>query len=117
VDKPPPTQTLSERRIPRLSKLMALALQFNGLIRERRRMDMTEIARLAMVTQPRITQVINLLHPAPDVQEEILYLPLVLAGRDLIHEKQMRLICQEPSFARLGRLCEILKRSRMEPTA
>jgi hypothetical protein len=66
-----------------------------------------------MVTQPRITQVMNLLHLAPDIQEEILFLPKVLAGRDPIHEKQLRRICQEPSFARQRRMWQVLKRSRM----
>jgi hypothetical protein len=75
---------------------------------------MTELARLAMVTQPRITQVMNLLHLAPDIQEEILFLPKVLAGRDPIHEKQLRRICQEPRFARQRRMWQVLKRSRME---
>ena len=93
VDKPPPTQTIPEGRIPRISKLMALALHFEQLIRTGRCADMTEIAELAMVTQPRITQVMNLLHLAPDIQEELLFLPRVLAGRDPIHEKQLRRIC------------------------
>jgi hypothetical protein len=114
VDKPPPTQTVPEGRVPRLGKLMALALQFEELIRSRHGMDMTELARVAMVTQPRITQVMNLLHLAPDIQEEILFLPRVLAGRDPIHEKQLRRICQEPIFARQRRMWEILKRSQME---
>lgn len=71
-----------------------------------------------MVTQPRITQVMNLLHLVPDIQEEILILPKVLAGRDPIHEKQLRWICQEPSFARHRRMWQVLKRSRMgEPVA
>lgn len=43
-------------------------------------MDMTELARVAMFTQPRITQVMNLLHLAPNIQEKILFLPNVLAG-------------------------------------
>jgi hypothetical protein len=114
VDKPPPVQTVPEGRVPRLSKLMALALQFEELIRTRYCLDMTELARLAMVTQPRITQVMNLLHLAPDIQEEILFLPKVLAGRDPIHEKQLRRICQEPRFARQRRMWQVLKRSRME---
>jgi hypothetical protein len=75
------------------------------------------LARVTMVTQPRITQVMNLLHLAPDIQEEILFLPKVLAGRDPIHEKQLRRICQEPSFARQRRMWQILKRSRMEEPA
>jgi hypothetical protein len=117
VDKPPPTQTVPEGRVPRLAKLMALALQFEELIRSRHCMDMTELARVAMVTQPRITQVMNLLHLAPDIQEDILFLPRVLAGRDPIHEKQLRRICQEPSFARQRRMWQVLKRSRMEEPA
>jgi hypothetical protein len=42
-----------------------------------------------------------------------LFLPLVHAGRDPINVKQLRRICQEPSFARQRRMWEILKRSRM----
>ncbi len=93
VDKPPPTQTVPEGRIPRISKLIALALHFEQLIRSGLCADMTELAELAMVTQPRITQVMNLLHLAPDIQEELLFLPRVLSGRDPIHEKQLRRIC------------------------
>ncbi len=70
-----------------------------------------------MVMQPRITQVMNLLHPAPDIQEEILFLPRTRTGHDPIHEKQMRRICQEPSFARQRRMWQVLKRSRMEEPA
>ena len=99
--------------MPRLAKLMALALQFEERIRSRHGMDMTELARVAMVTQPRITQVMNLLHLAPDIQEEILFLPRVLAGRDPIHEKPLWRIGQEPSFARQRRMWQVLKRSRM----
>ncbi len=42
---------------------------------------------------------------------------MVLAGRDPIHEKQLRRICQEPSFARQRRMWQVLKRSRMEEPA
>jgi len=35
VDKPPPTLTVPEGRVPRLAKLTALALQFEELIRSR----------------------------------------------------------------------------------
>jgi hypothetical protein len=111
VDKPPPTQVVPEGRIPRISKLVALALRFDELIRSGRCANMSELAELTMVTQPRITQVLNLLHLAPDILEELLFLPRVMAGRDPIHEKMLRRVCGELSFARQRRLWQILKRS------
>jgi len=53
-----------------------------------------ELARLAHVTQPRMTQIMNLLHLAPDIQEEILFLPEVAQGRDPITERDLRPLTQ-----------------------
>jgi hypothetical protein len=77
-------------RIPRISKLMALAIRFDGLLRSGVVSDQSELARLAQVTQPRMTQIMNLLHLAADIQEQILFLPPVLKGNDPIHEKMLR---------------------------
>lgn len=77
-------------RIPRVSKLMSLAIRFDGLLRSGVVSDQSELARLAQVTQPRMTQIMNLLHLAPDIQEQILFLPVVKAGNDPIHEKMLR---------------------------
>lgn len=77
-------------RIPRISKLMALAIRFEGLLRSGVISDQTELARLAQVTQPRMTQIMNLLYLASDIQEQILFLPRVLKGTDPIHEKMLR---------------------------
>jgi len=77
-------------RTPRISKLMALAIRFEGLIREGKVTDLSELARLAHVTQPRMTQIMNLLHLAPDIQEELLFLPEVTKGRDPVHERMVR---------------------------
>ena len=81
---------LPDGRVPRISKLMALAIRFDGLIRAGTVNDQSELARLAKVTQPRMTQIMNLLHLAPDIQEQILFLPVVASGRDPIHEKMLR---------------------------
>jgi len=83
-------QAVSPGRVPRISKLMALAIRFDGLIRDGKVRDMSELARLAHVTQPRMTQIMNLLHLAPDIQEELLFLPEVTSGRDPIHERMLR---------------------------
>ena len=88
--KKPAVQTVPSGRVPRISKLMALAIRFDGLIRDGKVRDMSELARLAHVTQPRMTQILNLLHLAPDIQEELLFLPLVTDGRDPIHERMLR---------------------------
>ncbi|MBN2563618.1 MAG: hypothetical protein JXQ75_22085 [Phycisphaerae bacterium] len=91
---PPPEPTEPPGRIPRVSKLMALAIRFEELLRDGQVADQSELARLAHVTQPRMTQIMNLLHLAPDIQEEILHLPRVMQGRDSITERDVRPITQ-----------------------
>lgn len=86
-------------RIPRVSKLMALAIRFDGLLRSGKVSDQSELARLAQVTQPRMTQIMNLMHLAPDLQEQLLFLPLVTSGRDLLHEKKLRRIVAENNWS------------------
>jgi hypothetical protein len=44
--------------------------------------DYAELARLGYVTRARVTQVMNLLYLAPDIQEAILHLPRTVTGRD-----------------------------------
>jgi len=88
--KPSPATQVSPGRVPRISRLMALAIKFDRLIREGKVSDQSDLARLAQVTQPRMTQIMNLLHLAPDIQEELLFLPLVTDGRDPIHERMLR---------------------------
>lgn len=48
------------------------------------------LARLGHVTRARVTQIMNLLNLAPDIQEEILFLPRTLKGRDPIRERHLR---------------------------
>ena len=90
-DKPKPP--VPAARVPRISKLMALAIRFDGLIRDGVVHDLSELARLCRVTQPRMTQIMNLNHLAPDIQEELLFLPPLASGRDPITERALRVIC------------------------
>lgn len=87
---PRPSDQIESGRVPRISRLMALALRFDRLIRDGRVSDLSELARLAHVTQPRMTQIMNLNHLAPDIQEALLVLPPVTSGRERIHEKGLR---------------------------
>lgn len=98
----PPTVAVDARvgRVPRVSRLMALAIRFDGLLRDGVVADQSELARLARVTQPRMTQIMNLLHLAPDIQEAILFLPEVTEGRDPVTERGLRAICAEVDWGR-----------------
>jgi len=61
--------------IPRIARLMALALRFDGLLRKKTIRDYAELASLGRVTRARVTQIMKLLNLAPDIQERLLFLP------------------------------------------
>lgn len=84
--------------IPRVTRLMALAIRFEHLIREGEVRDLADIARLGHVTRARVTQIMNLLHLAPDIQQAILYLPRVESGRDPITERDLRPLAAMPDW-------------------
>ena len=77
-------------RVPRVSRLMALAIRLDQLIREGTVTDQAEMARLGHVTRARLTQVMNLRCLAPDLQEQTLFLPPTERGRNAVTEKQLR---------------------------
>lgn len=79
-----------EGRIPRASRLMALAIRLDRLLSDGTVSNLSELARLAHVTQPRMTQIMNLLHLAPDIQEELLHLPPIQSGKDALTEHDLR---------------------------
>ena len=62
--------------------------------------DYAELARLGHVTRARITQIMNLLNLAPDIQEEILNLPRVESGKDPVTERDLRPIVAELDWER-----------------
>ena len=92
-------------RVPRVSRLMALAIRFDQLIRDGVVIDQAELARVGHVTRARVSQIMNLLCLAPDIQEQILFLPATNRGRDAITEKQVRPIAAVPSWKKQRRMC------------
>jgi hypothetical protein len=79
-------------RVPRVARLMALAIWFDQLIRDGVVEDQAELARLGRVSRARLTQIMNLLALAPDIQEALLHLPEVLRGRNEVTERNLRSI-------------------------
>jgi hypothetical protein len=74
---------------------MALAIRFDQLIREGAVADQAELARLGHVSRARVTQIMNLLNLAPDIQEELLFLPALEQGKDALTERDLRAISAE----------------------
>ena len=102
----PPAGERAGGSIPRIARLMALAIRFDGLLREETIQDYAELARLGRVTRARMTQIMKLLDLAPDIQEQILFLPPIPG----LNERNLRPIAnridwdeQRPLFQELAR--------------
>jgi len=96
-------------RVPRIARLMALAIRIKRLIDSGEVRDYAELARLGHVTRARVTQIMNLLNLAPDIQEDILFLPPVESGRDPIRELQLRSITLVPDWRKQRRMWRELR--------
>ena len=99
-------------RVPRITKLMALAISYDKLIRTGQVEDMATLARYGQVTRARMTQIMNLLLLAPDIQEEILFLPETEKGKDSITLRQVMPIALEADWGRQREMWKA-KRSHM----
>jgi len=77
-------------RVPRIARLMALALKFEQVMRQSLVPDYAVLAALGRVTRARVTQIMNLLNLAPDIQEQILFLKADTAERQGICELSIR---------------------------
>lgn len=64
--------TGSRPQIPRITRLMALAIKFQEMVERGEVRDYADLARLGFVTRARMTQIMSLLLLAPDIQEAIL---------------------------------------------
>jgi hypothetical protein len=88
--QPPRRPELPSGRVPRVARLMALAIRFEQLIRDGVIANYSELARLGHVTHARVSQVMNLVCLAPDLQEQVLFLPRTERGRDSIQLRQLQ---------------------------
>ena len=95
--------------LPRVTRLMALAIKFDGMIARGEVKDFADLARLGYVTRARISQIMNLLTLAPDIQEALLSLPRTTTGRDPIREHNLRPIIATPYWTRQRKMWEAMK--------
>lgn len=113
--KPVPEVT-DEGRVPRVARLMALAIKINGLIETGAIADQAEAARIGHVTRARMTQIMNLMLLAPDIQLAILNLPRTMRGRDPIVETHLRSIVAERYWQRQRRMWRELVGLPVQPS-
>ncbi len=99
--------------IPRVAKLLALAVRFEKLVKRGDIQDYADLARLGYVTRARITQIMNLLNLAPDIQEDILFLPNTMKGRDPILEKDLRPVAAVPHWSRQRKMWAQMRKDRL----
>ena len=69
---------------------MALAIKLQEMIDRGEIADYAAIARLGFVTRARVTQIMNLLLLAPDIQEDLLSLTVESEGRTRVFERALR---------------------------
>ena len=90
---PPPVKTL----IPRVTRLLALAIKFQDMVDSGEVRDYADIARLGYVTRASLTQIMNLSLLAPDIQEAMLMMAHT-KGVSEITERFLRKLTQIPAW-------------------
>jgi hypothetical protein len=86
-------------RIPRIARYMALAIHFEGLIRQGVVADFADLARLGHVTRARVTQIMNLRLLAPEIQEDVLFQAGKHEKRDRLGLKELQQVAMHPSWS------------------
>ena len=86
-------------RIPRVTRLLALAHRIDQMIAAGEIADWADAARRCGLTRARLSQIGNLLLLAPSIQDEILAFAPVTIGRDPVTERQLRPIVAEPDWS------------------
>ena len=74
--------TVPSPRVPRIARLMALALHIEALVQVGTVPSYAAAARLGHVSRARISQILSLVQLAPDLQEQLLFLQRSGHGRE-----------------------------------
>jgi hypothetical protein len=99
----------SPGHVPRISRLMALAIRFDQLICDGVVADQAELARLGHLSRARLTQIMDLLNLAPDIQEQLLIQTSLRIAYDTVSERLLRPVAAEPSWRKQRQLWDHLR--------
>jgi hypothetical protein len=103
-------------RVPRISRLMALAIHYDGLLQNGAVKSLAQLAELGHVSTTRISHIMNLLHLAPEIQERLLFLKPVLRGPDPVFLKDLQPIARQFNWAKQRAIAARRIRLRVRPT-
>jgi len=95
---PPMAYAPKHGQLPRITQVLALAIQFQEMLDRGEARNYADLARLGCVCRERISQVMALTWLAPDIQEAVLRLQEVPGGRFPISEGSLRRIAQLPGW-------------------
>ncbi len=82
-------------RLPRVTQVLALTMHFQDMIRRGEARDYADLARLGCITRERMSQIMELIWLAPDIQQEILEFPPNKTGRFPISEVAARRVAEK----------------------
>jgi hypothetical protein len=85
-------------RLPRINKMMALAIRLDNLIKSGQVTDQAELARVGHVSRARLTQIMDLNLLAPSIQEEIILCELRNETKRTCCERNLRGIASEHNW-------------------
>jgi len=98
-------------RVPRISRLLALAHHCFRLVQSGAIINQSELAHFGQISTTRMTQIMWLDNLAPDIQEEILFLPRTTHGRDVIKEADIRPIAKTLDWNKQRQMWSRLRQS------
>ena len=85
-------------RVPRITRLMALAIKFQDMVDRGEVSDYADLARLGYVTRARLTQIMNLMLLAPDIQSSLMFREQNTARIEALNERALRMLTTEVSW-------------------
>lgn len=107
----PPEPVCPPQILPaQVARMLALAHRFQAMIEDGDAMDRADLARCFNLTRARVTQILDLLLLAPDIQFEVLRLTGP-DGRCAITERKLRTIVRSEDWGEQRRLWVLLRTS------
>lgn len=95
---PAPVMTTYVAQPARIARVVAVAHHVDHLVRSGIAMSYADVGDLGGITRARVSQIVNLLHLSPAIQERLLFMIRPATGREQIGERDLRAICLEPDW-------------------
>jgi hypothetical protein len=82
-------------RVPRITRVLSLAIKLKQLLSDGVAGSNKEIAELGHISRARMSQIMRLTELAPEIQEELLFLPRNVRWAESIYESELRQVARE----------------------